>query len=58
MSKIEETSADEMDKIFKEADGCSVGDSIHAVWKLDRNNSKERIFKDQQTNGKCTGRYM
>ena len=58
ISKIEETSADELDKIFKEADGCSVGDSIRAVWELDRNNSKERFFKDQQTNSKFTGWYM
>ena len=49
MSQIEETSADELDKIFKEADGCSAGDSLLAVWELDRNNSKERFFKDQQT---------
>lgn len=41
MSNIEETSADELDKIFKEADGCSVGDSVPVVWELDQNNSKE-----------------
>ena len=54
----EETSADELDKIFKEAGGCSVGDSVHAVWELDQNNSKERFFKDHQSNSKCTDRYM
>ena len=31
VSKIDETSADELEKIFKEADGCSVGDFGHAV---------------------------
>ena len=45
MSNIEATSADELDKIFKEADGCSAGDSIRAVWELDRNNSKGRFLK-------------
>lgn len=45
MSKIEEDSADELDKIFKEVDGCSVGDSVCAVWELDLNNSKETFLK-------------
>ena len=46
MSNIEETSADELDKIFKEADGCSAGDSIRAVWELDRNNFKGGFLKN------------
>ena len=58
MSKIEESSVDELSKIFEEADGYSVGDSVRTVWELDRSNSKERFFKDQQSNSKCTGRYI
>ena len=58
MSKIKESSVDELSKIFEEADGYSVGDSVRAVWELDRSNSKERFFKDQQSNSKCTGRYI
>jgi len=44
MSKIEETSADELQKVFQEADSVSVGDSVHAVWELDKNNAKEKFF--------------
>ena len=35
ISKIEKTNSDELEKIFKETDGCSVGGSIHAIWELD-----------------------
>ena len=35
MSKIEESSPDELSKIFEEADGCSAGDSVRALWDLD-----------------------
>ena len=54
MSKIEETSANKLNKICK-ADGCLVGDSVHGVGELDQNNFKERLFKDQQSNSMCTG---
>ena len=45
MSHIEKANADELQKVFKEADSFSVGDSIHAAWKSDKNNAKEKFLK-------------
>ena len=46
VSKIEETGADELGKIFKEADSCLVGDSVYVVWEHDRCKSQEKFFRD------------
>jgi len=53
ISRIEEAGADELEKVFKEADSLSVGDSVRAAWELDKSNAKEKFFKDQKNNSKC-----
>ena len=42
-----------MEKVFKEADSLSVGDSVRTAWELDKSNAKEKFFKDQKKNNKC-----
>jgi len=53
MKHIEEANQDELEKIFKEADEHSVGESIRAAWESNRQSTKQKFFKDQQINSQC-----
>jgi len=50
MSHIEKANADELQKVFKEADSFSVGDSVHVTWESDKNNAIEKFSNDQKGN--------
>lgn len=47
LETIEEKASDELENVFKEADGRSVGTAVHNAWETDKRNAKAIFNKDQ-----------
>ena len=54
LETIEEEAPDELENVFKEADGQSVGTAVRNIWETDKRNAKTIFNKDQQVNRKYT----
>ena len=52
LETIEEKASDELENVFKEADGRSVGTAVCNAWETDKRNAKAIFNKDQQVNCK------
>ena len=50
LETIEEKASDELENVFKEADGQSVGTAVRNAWETDERNAKPIFNKDQQIN--------
>ena len=52
LETIEEAAPDELENVFKEADGQSVGNTVRNIWETDKRNTKAIFNKEQEVNRK------
>ena len=52
LETIEEAAPDELENVFKEADGQSVGNTVCNIWETDKRNTKAIFNKEQEVNRK------